>query len=271
MSLNIPESCQEQGTAIDPTRRNVKSLSDLIRSSKNIVVLTGAGISTPSGIPDFRSAGSGLWQKMDPYQVISLSAFYRDPAIFYDWLHPLAIRLQTAQPNPAHIALAGMEERGLVQAVLTQNIDGLHQRAGSKNVLELHGTLDDLVCLKCGRREVSRPYWGEFINGRQLPGCPACGAVLKPDIVFFEEMLPSDTWDRSEQLCSTADLIMVMGSSLEVFPANQLPLTAIRHGSRLAICNRTPTPLDGMADCVISANIEVVLPILIKMLDREND
>jgi NAD-dependent deacetylase len=243
----------------------------LIRGSKKIVVFTGAGISTPSGIPDFRSAGSGLWENIDPFEVISLSAFYRDPTLFYNWLHPLAQRLKNAMPNPAHIAIVRMEEMGLVHAVLTQNIDGLHQKAGSKNVLELHGTLDEMVCLECGRRQASESFMDPFVSRRQIPKCPACGAVLKPDIVFFEEMLPVDTWKQSEQFCSTADLMMVMGSSLEVVPANQLPLTAVRHGARLAILNRTPTPQDGLADCVISANIEDVLPLLIKTLNGEND
>lgn len=240
----------------------------MIRSSKNVVVLTGAGISTPSGIPDFRSPGSGLWQNIDPARVISLSAFRRDPAIFYEWLHPLALRLQTAAPNPAHTSLARMEQEGYVKAVLTQNIDGLHQKSGSKEVLELHGTLDKMVCLHCGRRQPSERFWAPFLKSCQLPACSACGHILKPDIVFFEEMLPPVAWERSEQLCQSAGLIIVMGSSLEVIPANQLPLIALKHGARLAIVNRDPTPLDSLADCIIAANIEDVLPRLLGFLEE---
>ncbi len=237
-------------------------------SSRETVVLTGAGISTPSGIPDFRSPGSGLWQDIDPARVISLSAFHRDPAVFYEWLHPLAVRLQTAAPNPAHTALARLEGMRLIKAVMTQNIDGLHQKAGSQEVLELHGTLDSMSCLQCGRRQTSQPFWKPFVESRQFPACPDCGDILKPNIVFFEEMLPPDAWERSERLCLSAGLILVMGSSLEVMPANQLPLTALRHGAKLAILNRDPTRLDNLADCVIAANIEEILPRLLDILER---
>jgi NAD-dependent deacetylase len=237
-------------------------------SSRETVVLTGAGVSTPSGIPDFRSAGSGLWQEIDPARVISLSAFRRDPAIFYEWLHPLAISLQNAAPNPAHTALARLEEMRLIKTVMTQNIDGLHQKAGSKKVVELHGTLGSMSCLKCGRRQTSQPFWKPFVELCQIPACPGCGGILKPDIVFFEEMLPPDAWERSERLCLSAGLILVMGSSLEVIPANQLPLTALSHGAKMAILNRDPTRLDSLADCVIAANIEDILPRLLDILER---
>jgi len=234
------------------------------------VVLTGAGISTPSGIPDFRSPGSGLWENTDPFKVISLSAFHADPELFYEWLHPLAVRMRAALPNPAHTALARLEVGGFIQAVMTQNIDGLHQKAGSKDVLELHGSLDTMSCLKCGRRELSAPFWEPLLEGRRLPQCPGCGAVLKPDIVFFEELLPAETWERSERLCSGAGLILVVGSSLGVVPANQLPVIACRNGARLAIFNREPTPLDGLAEWVFAANAEEVLPRLLDCLEAED-
>jgi NAD-dependent deacetylase len=235
-------------------------LADLMRSSRKTAVLTGAGISTPSGIPDFRSAGNGLWEDIDPFEVISLSAFRRDPTDFYDWLYPLAQRLQSAQPNAAHLALTALEAGGFIAGVATQNIDGLHQRAGSRQVFELHGSLEEMICQHCKDRRPSQTFWEPFLTQKVMPRCPVCGAVLKPDIVFFEEMLPVEAWTQSEELCSTCDLIIVMGSSLEVMPANQLPLTALRHKARLAIINRDPTPLDELASCLVSGNIEEVLP-----------
>lgn len=230
------------------------------------MVLTGAGISTPSGIPDFRSPGSGLWENLDPFDVISLTTFHKNPQVFFDWLYPLAAKLKTAQPNPAHLALSTLEKMGKIQAVLTQNIDGLHQKAGSNEVYELHGTLDSMICPRCAKTYTSQPFWEPFLEKHELPVCVTCSAVLKPEIVFFEEQLPPETWFQAEEYASAANLIIVVGSSLEVVPANSLPLIAIRHGAHLAIINRSSTPMDKFADILIPANIEEVLPLVVDSL-----
>lgn len=245
---------------------NLNKLSNLLKGSNKTVVLTGAGISTPSGIPDFRSPGTGIWEDIDPFEVISLTAFRRDPRLFYNWLHPLAVRLEKAVPNPAHTALARIEEMGLLKAILTQNIDGLHQKAGSRSVYELHGSLEEMRCPSCGRRMKSELFWEPFLLESALPRCPDCQAVLKPEIVFFEEMLPQDVWNAAEDLSNDCELFIVLGSSLEVVPANQLPLAALRNGAKLVIINRAPTPLDRFADCIINASLEEALPQLVKSL-----
>lgn len=186
--------------------------------------------------------------------------------MFFDWLYPLAVKLKTAQPNPAHQSLSTLEQMGKIQAVLTQNIDGLHQKAGSKEVFELHGTLNSMICLRCGKKYASLPFWEPYLEKHKLPACSTCGAVLKPEIVFFEEQLPTDTWFQAEEYASTSNLMIVMGSSLEVIPANSLPLIAVRHGARLAIINRSSTAMDYLADILVPENIEEVLPQIVDSL-----
>ncbi len=233
---------------------------DLLRAARHAVALTGAGISTPSNIPDFRSQGTGLWRKDDPMQVASLSAFRYRPQSFFDWFRPLAKRIWVAEPNPAHRALAQLERAGRLKAVITQNIDGLHQKAGSHSVIELHGSASHLACPACHRRYPAEEFRVSFLEEGSFPTCPACGAVLKPDIVLFEEMLPADAWNQAQSHCEQADVILVVGSSLEVMPANSLPLYALQGGARLIIANYTPTHLDRYADVLLPNDVVDTLP-----------
>ena len=238
----------------------IQKAVDLIRKSQNTIVLTGAGISTPSGIPDFRSSRTGLWTKNDPFQVASLSAFRYRPQVFFDWLQPLAQKIWEAQPNPAHIALADLEKAGYIRTIITQNIDGLHQRAGSQNVIEVHGSTNQLDCLKCKQSFGVEKFAETFIRQAQIPHCPRCGSILKPQVVLFEEMLPMEAWSTAEWYCEQADLILVIGSSLEVVPAANLPHEALRNGAKLVINTLSETHLDPYADVCLPYDVVTTLP-----------
>jgi NAD-dependent deacetylase len=228
------------------------ALAELIRHQQPCVVLTGAGVSTESGIPDFRSA-SGIWAQYDPYEVASIEAFHHDPERVWEfYAHRLDV-LAEAAPNPAHVALAELESLGLVQAVITQNVDRLHAAAGSRDVIEVHGSIAAAVCLACGWRE---ERVRELLP---LPRCADCGAVLKPGVVMFGELLPVDAIDRAAALAQSAKLLLVVGTSLEVWPVAGLPEETLAHGGKLAIVNRETTPYDARADVVIHDSAGEVL------------
>jgi NAD-dependent deacetylase len=222
-------------------------LAELIRANQPCVVLTGAGVSTESGIPDFRSA-TGIWTRFDPYEVASIDAFHRDPERVWEFYALRLDVLDEAEPNPAHRALAELEARGLVQAVVTQNVDRLHAAAGSREVIEVHGSIGRAVCLACGRDEESVR---ELLP---LPRCADCGAILKPGVVMFGELLPTDGIDRATALAQNAGLLLVVGTSLEVWPVAGLPEETLAHGGKLAIVNREPTPFDERAHLVVHAS-----------------
>ncbi len=227
-------------------------LAALIRERGPCVVLTGAGVSTESGIPDFRSP-TGIWAEFDPLEYASLAAFRRDPAKVWRFYAPRFAMLTDAEPNAAHLALAELERRGLVRAVVTQNIDLLHERAGSQDVVEVHGSIRTSTCPRCNAvyplAEVV-----ELLRSANAPTCPACGAVLKPDVVFFGEQLPERAIDRAYELARGAGLLLVVGSTLEVWPVAELPLTTITAGGAFAIVNKGPTALDEKAELKIDAS-----------------
>ena len=239
---------------------SISETVDLICSSQYIVALSGAGISTASGIPDFRSPGSGLWNKVNPYVVASIYAFRLRPKAFYDWLRPIAVKMQEAQPNPAHRALARLEQMGLLRVVITQNVDGLHQRAGSQRVLELHGDSRQATCMKCGRVSPTESLIERFIESSEVPRCQGCRGVMKPNVVLFGELLPARTLLEAEAEAEACDLMLVVGSSLLIAPASELPLTAHRSGAKLVIINAQPTPVDSCASAVIREDLTAVLP-----------
>ncbi len=234
--------------------------AELIKISHQSVVLTGAGISTPSGIPDFRSPGIGLWTRYLPMEVASLTAFRYNPELFYKWLHPLAVHMLSAQPNPAHIALAKLQANGYISTLITQNIDGLHSRAGAKNVLEIHGTLNTLTCIMCFKQISSESIIQEYINHCTIPHCQACGGILKPDVILYEEQLPVKTWIKAEETCRKCDLLLIAGTSLEVMPSAKLPILALDNGASLIIVNNTDTYIDVRADIIIRADVAEIFP-----------
>jgi NAD-dependent deacetylase len=242
----------------------INAAARLISSTGSGVVFTGAGISTPSGIPDFRTPGSGLWTRYNPMEVASLSAFRYHPEQFFAWLHPLAKKMIDAFPNPAHFALALLEKAGYLHTVITQNIDGLHQRAGSMQVLEVHGTLNSLTCIGCYRRFPSKDFITRYLKNGTPPRCPDCDQILKPDAILFEEQLPKQTWLKAEQACQNCRVILVAGSSLEVIPAATLPHRALENNAKLIIVNETPTYLDSRAEVVIRGDVAEILPPITK-------
>jgi NAD-dependent protein deacetylase/lipoamidase len=233
-------------------------LADLIRERQPCVVLTGAGVSTESGIPDFRSA-TGLWAQFDPLEFGSIEAFRRDPHKVWSFYKPRVSMLTDAEPNPAHLALAELEQHGLVQAVVTQNIDLLHERAGSRDVVEVHGSIRTATCPGCGARHELEQVL-ELLAEADAPACPVCGEIVKPDVVFFGELLPPEAIDRAYELARGAALMLVVGSALEVYPIAGLPEETLAAGGKLAIVNRGPTPYDARANLRIDGSAGEVLP-----------
>lgn len=232
----------------------------LLREAHHAVALTGAGSSTPSGIPDFRSPELGLWERADPMEVASIHAFRRNPESFYAWMRPLVKMLLTADPNPGHRALAELEAGGWLKAIITQNIDDLLQRAGAREVLELHGHLRDATCINCYRVVPSRELLDDYLASSEVPRCTVCGGVMKPNVVLFGEQLPIGVVNAAMEHIRQADLMLIAGSSLEVMPASQLPLLVHEHSGRLIVVNFTPTYIDDVADVVIHADVAKVLP-----------
>jgi NAD-dependent deacetylase len=230
---------------------SVERLAELIRDNQPCVVLTGAGVSTESGIPDFRSP-SGIWAQYDPMEYATIDAFRRDPVKVWEFYAKRFDKLTEAEPNAAHGALAQLEDAGLVEAIVTQNIDGLHQRAGSRDVIEVHGSIATSSCLEC-RYSVSLAEVRRMLGDAPAPACRVCGAILKPDVVMFGELLPVAAIQRAKQLAQSARLLVVVGSSLEVFPVAGLPHETLASGGALAIVNRDPTPYDRDATAVVHA------------------
>lgn len=245
----------------DPTLdRLIRKAAVLLRQSTSAVAFTGAGISTSSGIPDFRSTGTGLWETHDPMQSASIWSFRDTPERFDQWLRPLAQDIVQAEPNPAHIALAQLEQAGKLSGVVTQNIDNLHFRAGSQNVFEIHGHLRENQCLSCHETFPAGSTVEEFARTGAAPQCPYCNERLKPAVVLFGEDLPGALVEGALELLRGADLLLVAGSSLVVAPASYFPLEALDAGAELILVNLEPTYLDSRASVVVHDDVAEILP-----------
>jgi len=242
------------------TQNNIQFAADLIRQAKHAVMLTGAGLSTPSGIPDFRSTGTGLWSKDEPLEVASLSTFRTNPERFFAWFRPLASQIFYAKPNPAHIALAELEKSNHLKSIITQNIDTLHQKAGSKTVIEMHGTMQTLTCTQCYHQVNAEPYLAPFVETGEIPHCPKCNQILKPDVILFGEQLPQAAWMKAQKQARQSDLMLVAGSSLEVLPVAGLPMQTLDRGGHLIIINNAPTYINVRADVIFSEDVSTILP-----------
>jgi NAD-dependent deacetylase len=242
----------------------IEDAAVLIRNAKRAVILTGAGISTPSGIPDFRSEGSGLWSRDEPMEVASLTSFRTAPERFFRWFQPLASQIFHAEPNAAHKALAAFEQSGHVRLIITQNIDVLHQKAGSQNVVEMHGTLRTLSCTNCFQKFDSPPFLQPYIETGKIPQCLSCNGILKPDVILFGEQLPQTAWYEAQRAARQCDLMVIAGSSLEVLPVARLPMQALDRGAHLIIINNTPTYLNARADVVIMEDVATTIPEIAK-------
>lgn len=242
----------------------LQQAADFVRSAQHVVALTGAGISTPSGIPDFRSPDSGIWNGADPFEVASIYAFRHNPKPFYDWIRPLAKTIFEAEPNPAHTALAELEQAGKMKAVVTQNIDDLHTKAGSEIVHELHGHTRTMTCTRCYQTILAEEQLEEFLSDGHVPQ-HECGGVLKPDVILFGEQLPVQIYNAAQAAMKAADLVIVVGSSMEISPASELPLLALDKGAKLIIINYGQTYLDKRADVVIQADVAEALPKIVTL------
>jgi len=235
----------------------------LLRPAHAAIAFTGAGISVESGIPHFRGEG-GLWTKFDPYKVAHIDTFRRDPAQY--WTYSLEHRRADAEPNPAHRALVDLEQRGHLRAVVTQNTDGLHQKAGSGEVIELHGSSTGVVCLDCEAR-FPRADIDRLNRDHCPPSCPSCGGqLLKPTVVLFGEALPEAALHQAQALAAEADVVLIVGSSLQVYPAAGIPRLARQHGARLCIINAEPTPFDDVATVVVHGKAGEVLPEIVRRI-----
>ena len=244
----------------------VQRLAGLLRDARSVVALTGAGISVPSGIPDFRTPGTGLWANVDPMEVAHIDAWRRDPAHFWHFYGDRFQTLRDKQPNGAHEALVELERRGILDAVITQNIDMLHRRAGSREIVEVHGTIETSSCLMCGRR-----YELEVVRARQLEaldGVPRCDCErpLKPDVVLFGELLSEGALERAATLAENADVLLCVGSSLEVWPVAQLPEVTHSAGGQVAIVTAGPTPYDRMAAVKLDGDVVAELQAVVAAL-----
>jgi NAD-dependent deacetylase len=228
-------------------------LAELIRDARSAVVLTGAGVSVASGIPDFRTPGTGLWAKVDPMEVAHIDAWRRDPDRFWRFYGDRFASLVNKRPNEAHYALAELERRGLIRAVITQNIDRLHRLAGSERVIEVHGSIEWSVCLECGGK-LAIDRVAELLRSG-APECAACVAPLKPDVVLFGELLPERAMAEAQALARDADLMICVGSSLEVYPVAQLPAITRGSGGRLALVTHGPTPYDSDAEVKLEGDV----------------
>jgi NAD-dependent deacetylase len=238
----------------------IEQAAHLLRRARYAVALTGAGMSTPSGIPDFRSPGTGLWERVNPMEVASIYAFRRSPEALFEWMRPLARVILEAKANRGHMALAELEAEGYLKAIITQNIDNLHQEAGSAEVLEVHGHLREATCIECYHVQPAAALLKSFLDSGTIPRCPRCGGVIKPNVVLLGEQLPVTVINAAIAHVDLADLMLVAGSSLDVLPVCQLPSRIRRHGGRLIIVNLMPTYADHIADVVIRQDVSEALP-----------
>jgi NAD-dependent deacetylase len=239
-----------------PATSAAARLAELLRAARRAVALTGAGISVPSGIPDFRSPGTGLWAGVDPMEVAHIGVFRRNPERFWGFYGDRFAMLRGKRPNGAHAALVELERRGLLEAVVTQNIDGLHRTAGTRELIEVHGTIGTSSCLQCGASsevDAVRDRLAAAPDG--VPRCE-CGAPLKPDVVLFGELLPEPALARASELAASADLLLCVGSSLEVFPVAELPRITLASGGTVALVTKGPTPYD--AEAAVKLDVDVV-------------
>ncbi|MHB8235536.1 MAG: SIR2 family NAD-dependent protein deacylase [Solirubrobacteraceae bacterium] len=256
--------------ARSPASAPVRRLAELVRDAGSVVALTGAGISVPSGIPDFRTPRTGLWSKVDPMEVAHIDAFRSDPVRFWSFYGERFATLGDKRPNGAHDALVQLERRGLLDGVITQNIDTLHGKAGTRELVEVHGSIASCSCPDCGGSvslEQTRRRLADDEHG--VPRCDICTGPIKPDVVLFGELLPEGALLRARAMCERADVLLCIGSSLEVHPVAGLPLLTLQRGGALAILTQGPTPLDDVADVRMEGDVVAELGALLGELSPE--
>ncbi len=243
----------------------MERLADLFGQSRCAVALTGAGVSVPSGIPDFRTPETGLWAKVDPMEVAHIGVFEREPERFWSYYRPRFQALGDKEPNRAHEALAELERRGLIEGVITQNIDRLHRAAGSENVIEVHGSIETSSCMACGA-SFGLDEVDDLFDERGVAICADCGGSVKPDVVLFGELLPEEAMARATELAEEADLMLCVGSSLAVHPVAGLPQLTLSHGGSLAIVTKGGTPYDRDAELKLEGEVDEELAAVVAAL-----
>ena len=244
-----------------PSQDTASRLMEELAQAERLVALTGAGMSTESGLPDFRSQ-QGLWRQYRPEELASVDALTARPLLFYEFYRKRLEMLDSVSPNPGHEALAELERQGRLRLIVTQNVDGLHIAAGSRNVAEIHGSLRRARCHRCGRAHAPEVLRQPIPDFDSLPRC-ACGGLIRPDVVLFGEMLPQRAFARAVEAVETCNALLVVGSSLQVYPAASLPRIALERGARLWIINLEPTPYDDDADIVVRGKAAEVLRLLV--------
>jgi len=250
------------------TATGAKVLADLLSASASAVVLTGAGVSVPSGIPDFRSPGTGLWANVDPMEVAHIDAWRRDPDRFWRFYGERFATLKDIRPNRAHAVLAELERRGIVRGVITQNVDRLHRMAGSERVVEVHGSIEWSRCMTCGARVTLDEVVKRLEECDGAPECATCVTPLKPDVVLFGELLGDRAMADAHQLAAEADLMICVGSSLTVYPVAGLPDVTLDAGGRLAIVTEGDTPYDSKAQAKLGGDVVLEFEAVLAALDR---
>ncbi|MHA1642344.1 MAG: SIR2 family NAD-dependent protein deacylase [Promethearchaeota archaeon] len=254
---------------MEDLNEKINKLADLIIKSKNIVVLTGAGMSTESGIPDFRSPGTGLWEKVSPDEFASIHSYISNTSKNLKFMLEMGMQIFRAKPNKGHKALTKLQRLGKLLGVLTQNIDGLHSRAKTKNVIELHGTANEAICLRCKKVYPITTMINQVLRGKYAPSCEECNGLLKPNAIFFGEPLHSETLLAADELIAECDLLLVLGSSLLVYPVAFYPRKALSLGAKLAIINIQETDVDPYAEIVIHEKIGSVLPRIVELVEKK--
>ena len=258
---------RQVGTPAGEESAAVERLAALLTEAAGAaVVLTGAGVSVPSGIPDFRTPETGLWADVDPMEVAHIDVFERDPERFWSYYRPRFQSLGDKRPNAAHAAIAELERRGLVEAVITQNIDRLHRAAGSRDVIEVHGSIATSSCMSCGASFTLEQVESLF-DPRGVALCAECSGAVKPDVVLFGELLPAAAMERAGSLAEEAELIVCVGTSLVVYPVAGLPQLTLEHGGRLALVTQGPTPYDGEAELKLEGEVDAELEAVIAALN----
>lgn len=247
----------------------IKKFAQLIIEAKKIVVLSGAGMSTESGIADFRSPGTGLWEKVDPNEFASIHSYVSDTQKNLKFMLEMGMNIFKAKPNNGHRSLTKLQKLGKLQGILTQNIDGLHQKARTKNIIELHGTANEAICMRCKEIYPITTMINQVLKGYYSPSCEVCGGLLKPNAIFFGEPLHSKTLNQADEMISDCDLFIVLGSSLLVYPAAFYPRKAISVGAKIAIINIQSTDMDENAEVVIHERIGDVLPKIVELVEMK--
>lgn len=236
-----------------------------LRTAESVAVFTGAGISAESGVPTFRG-NDGIWKKFKPEELANLDSFMRNPELVWEWYKQRKVIIASIQPNAGHVALAEMEQRFREFSVITQNIDNLHRRAGSKTVYELHGNIERNYCLGCGKQFPD----AEVMAGANVPRCHSCGGLIRPDVVWFGELLPTDQWDKSDEAARHSEIFLSIGTSGVVYPAASLPMIARRAGAYVVEINLERTDLSDAADEVILGRSGEILPQLLTLCPQES-